>query len=314
MKKVLKLFKFFYLKAFVIIFRHLFFSLFKKINPKGFLLINIYDYKMMIPLQYDGIGKALYVYRSRELDHKWILDNELLTGNIVLDLGANIGYYAIMEAKKVGSFGKIYGIEPDPRNIEFLKKNINLNKIDNIFEFEQGAISNKNGKSEFILSSKTNLSALSNGENQNNFDSVNVQKYDFGEYLKNKKRIDLVRMDIEGHEIEVFDSLINFYKEFQNKLPRKIIFETHFNVYKKKKERVIEVLNKIFDIGYNIKYLSSPDEPKIQLHKHGYKPFKVINEFPFRRGIYKNIKHQDFINFITTTGGVRTVLLELNNH
>ena len=160
----------------------------------------------MIPLQYDGIGKALYVYRSRELDHKWILDNELLTGNIVLDLGANIGYYAIMEAKKVGSFGKIYGIEPDPRNIEFLKKNINLNKIDNIFEFEQGAISNKNGKSEFILSSKTNLSALSNGENQNNFDSVNVQKYDFGEYLKNKKRIDLVRMDIEGHEIEVFDS------------------------------------------------------------------------------------------------------------
>ena len=74
------------------------------------------------------------------------------------------------------------------------------------------------------------------------------------------------------------------------------------------------MLNKIFDIGYNIKYLSSPDEPKIQLHKHGYKPFKVINEFPFRRGIYKNIKHQDFINFITTTGGVRTVLLELNNH
>jgi len=310
-KKVLKLFKFFNLKAFVIIFRHLFFSLFKKINPKGFLLINIYDYKMMIPLQYDGIGKALYVYRSRELDHKWILDNELLTGNIVLDLGANIGYYAIMEAKKVGSFGKIYGIEPDPRNIEFLKRNINLNKIDNIFEFEQGAISNKSGKSEFILSSKTNLSALSNGENENSFDSVNVQKYDFGEYLKNKKRIDLVRMDIEGHEIEVFDSLINFYKEFQNKLPRKIIFETHFNVYKKKKEQVIEVLNKVFDIGYNIKYLSSPDEPKIQLHKLGYKPFKVINEFPFRRGIYKNIKHQDFINFVTTTGGVRTVLLEL---
>ncbi len=266
---------------------------------------------MMIPLQYDGIGKALYVYRSRELDHKWILDNELLTGNIVLDLGANIGYYAIMEAKKVGSFGKIYGIEPDPRNIEFLKRNINLNKIDNIFEFEQGAISNKSGKSEFILSSKTNLSALSNGENENSFDSVNVQKYDFGEYLKNKKRIDLVRMDIEGHEIEVFDSLINFYKEFQNKLPRKIIFETHFNVYKKKKEQVIEVLNKVFDIGYNIKYLSSPDEPKIQLHKLGYKPFKVINEFPFRRGIYKNIKHQDFINFVTTTGGVRTVLLEL---
>ena len=98
-------------------------------------------------MQYDGIGRALYVYRSRELDHKWILENELLPGNIVLDLGANIGYYAIMEAKKVGKSGKIYGIEPDPRNIEFLIKYINLNEIDEIFEFEQGAISYLNGNS-----------------------------------------------------------------------------------------------------------------------------------------------------------------------
>ena len=28
-------------------------------------------------MQYDGIGRALYVYRSRELDHKWMIDEEL---------------------------------------------------------------------------------------------------------------------------------------------------------------------------------------------------------------------------------------------
>ena len=75
-------------------------------------------------MQYDGIGRALYVFRSRELDHKWMLDNELSSGNVVLDLGANIGYYAIMEARKIGGTGKIYAIEPDPRNIELLQKNI----------------------------------------------------------------------------------------------------------------------------------------------------------------------------------------------
>lgn len=311
MKKIFKLFKFYRLNAFNIIFRHLFFTFYQKVKSKGSLLIHIYDYKMLIPMQYDGIGKALYVYRSRELDHKWMLDNELLPGNIVLDLGVNIGYYAIMEAKKVGRLGKIYGIEPDPRNIEFLKKNINLNNINHIFDFEQGAISNKDGKSEFILSSKTNLSAFGKEKNKNNSNSITVQKYDFGSFIKNKKRIDLVRMDIEGHEIEVFESLINFYNESQNHLPKKIIFETHFNVYKKNKEYVRETLSKIFDIGYKIKYLSSPDEPKIELKKSGYHPFKIIKEFPFHRGIYANIKHEDFINFITNTGGVRTVLLEL---
>ena len=313
MKKIIKLFEFYRLGAFNFIFRHLFFKFYQKINPKGSLLIDIYDYKMLIPMQHDGIGRALYVYRSRELDHKWMIDKELLPGNVVLDLGTNIGYYAIMEAKKIGRLGKIYGIEPDPRNIKFLEKNIELNNIKNIFDFSQGAISNKDGKAEFTLSSKTNLSAFGLEKSKNNLNSINVQRYDFGNYLKNKKRVDLVRMDIEGHEIEVFESLTNFYKEFQNHLPKKIIFETHFNVYKKNKEYVQDVLNKLFDIGYKIKYLSSPDELNGELKKSGYQPFKTIKEFPFERGIYQDIKHKDFINFVTTKGGVRTVLLELKH-
>ena len=311
MKKIIKLFQFYNLSAFKLIFRFFFFNFYQKINPKGSLLINIYNYKMLIPMQYDGIGRALYVYRSRELDHKWMIDNELLHGYTVLDLGANIGYYAIMEARKVGSLGKIYAIEPDPRNIEFLEKNIKLNHINDIFEFEQGAISNKNEKAEFILSSKTNLSSFDLEKDKNHSQSIEVKTYDLGSYLNNKKRVDLVRMDIEGHEIEVFDSLIKFSKKFQGHLPKKIIFETHFPIYKKKKEYVDQIFNDIFEVGYKVKYLSSSNEPKEAFKKMGYKPFKIIKDFPFHRGIYKNVDNYDFINLITNTGGVRTVLLEL---
>ena len=311
MKKIAKLFQFYHLRAFNFIFRFFYFYFYKKINPKGSLLINIYDYKMLIPMQYDGIGRALFVYGSRELDHKWMIDNELSPGNVVLDLGTNIGYYAIMEAKKVGRFGKIYAIEPDPRNIEFLEKNIKLNGINDIFDFEQGAISNKDKKAEFILSSKTNLSSFDLEKSKNNYNSITVQTYDLGTYLKNKKRVDLVRMDIEGHEIEVFDSLIKFSEGFRDHLPRKIIFETHFPIYKKKKEYVKKVLNQIFEVGYEIKYFSSSDEPKEEFKKRGHYPFKIIKDFPFHRGIYENVNHKDIINFITDTGGVRTVLLEL---
>ena len=120
-----------------------------------------------------------------------------------------------------------------------------------------------------------------------------------------------MKIDVEGHEIEVFDSLVKFSKEFANHLPHKIVFETHFPVYKKKREYVIETFNKLFETGYKIKYLSSTNEPKEAFKKKGYTPFKIIKDFPFNRGIYKNINHNDFINFITNTGGVRTVLLEL---
>ena len=138
-----------------------------------------------------------------------------------------------------------------------------------------------------------------------------VQTYDLGEYLKNKRRIDLIRMDIEGHEIEVFESLINFSYKYKYHLPKKIIFETHFPIYISKKEYVISIFNKLFNIGYFIKYFSSIDEPKEKFKRKGYSPLKIINDFPFQRGIYKNIDHKDFINFITNYGGIRTVLLEL---
>ena len=88
-----------------------------------------------------------------------------------------------------------------------------------------------------------------------------------------------MRMDIEGHEIEVFDSLIKFSKNFQNHLPKKIIFETHIGIYKKKIELVRETLNQLFDAGYTLKYLSSPNEPKEVLKKRGYSPFKIIKDF-----------------------------------
>ncbi len=312
MKKIIKLFQFFGFSAFNLILRYLYFYLYKYFNPKGSLIVNIYDYKLQIPLQYDGIGKALFIFKCRELDHKWIIDKELSLGNVVLDLGANIGYYAVMEAKKIGNQGKIYAIEPDPRNIEFLKKNISLNNMVNIFEFEQGAISNKAEKAEFILSSKTNLSSFENNKNLKNSETIKVQTYELGEYLKNKKRLDLIRMDIEGHEIEVFDSLINFSSKFKNLLPRKILFETHFPIYKNKKEFVLKTFIKLFNIGYKLKYISSIDEPKKIFLNKSYTPFKIIKDFPFHRGIYKDVDTEDFINFITVTGGVRTVLLELN--
>ena len=85
----------------------------------------------------------------------------------------------------------------------------------------------------------------------------------------------------------------------------------HIFQFIKKKEYVIEIFNKIFEIGYKIKYLSSSDEPKEPFKKLGYTPFKIIKDFPFHRGIYKNINHKDFINFINNTGGVRTVLIYL---
>lgn len=307
-KTLLKIVQFYRFYSLVILYRYCIFVVYKKINLEATLLAKVNDYKMQIPLKYDGIGRRLYVYRERELDHRWMMKNEISPGNIILDLGANIGHYLIMESKLIGKTGKIYAIEPDPRNIEFLKKNIKLNTIDNIANIRQVAISNKKGIAKFNLSSKTNLSSLVYKENNKNF--INVELLDFGTYLKDIDRIDLVRMDIEGHELEVFDSLVKHFYKMPNHMPKKIIFETHLAVYKENVIFARKVLNQILEIGYKIKYLSSPNVSTTTLHKLGYSPIKTINDCPLVRGIYDNIETNHALDCMVSSGGIRTILLE----
>ena len=48
-------------------------------------------------------------------------------GSRIFDIGANIGYYAVMEALMVGKEGEVIAIEPSPSNVRLLERNVALN-------------------------------------------------------------------------------------------------------------------------------------------------------------------------------------------
>lgn len=64
---------------------------------------------------------------------------EVKKGNVVLDIGANIGYYTLIFAKLVGEDGKVFAFEPDPTNFALLKKNVEMNGYKNVM-FVQKAV------------------------------------------------------------------------------------------------------------------------------------------------------------------------------
>ncbi|MCG2725697.1 MAG: FkbM family methyltransferase [Elusimicrobia bacterium] len=72
-------------------------------------------------------------------------------GDIVLDLGAHIGYYTLIFAKLVGNEGKVIAFEPSPNNFALLKKNIGINGYKNVI-LKQKAVSNKNENIKLYLS------------------------------------------------------------------------------------------------------------------------------------------------------------------
>jgi hypothetical protein len=160
------------------IFRNVHFWFFRqKGNP-----INVLNYKLNIPKDdVTGAIKDLSHFGKREFKStdyyiEYLKSHENL---YVFDIGANIGYYAIMAA----SFGhKVLAIEPESKNYKYLKENIELNKYDS-------------------LSNKSNLHSLSRiqGDEIETVKSITLDNV----VVKYSMIPDCVRMDVEGHEYNI---------------------------------------------------------------------------------------------------------------
>ena len=76
---------------------------------------------MFLNLKDRGLSRTLLLFGDWEIDHKLILEKVLKKNMNIFDIGAIIGYYALMQWKLVGHNAIITAIEPLPDNIKFLK-------------------------------------------------------------------------------------------------------------------------------------------------------------------------------------------------
>src|SRR5215471_10782016 len=81
--------------------------------------------------------------------------NYVTKGDVVYDIGANIGYISLSLAKRVGSKGQVFAFEPIPQNFDRLRKNIEINNINNV-QLLKVAASDRTG--EAVMRATDNLS------------------------------------------------------------------------------------------------------------------------------------------------------------
>lgn len=142
---------------------------------------------------------CLSIYGIWEAFETELVKKEIKKGDIVLDIGANIGYYTLIFAKLVSEEGKVYAFEPDPNNFALLKKNVEINGYKNVV-LVQKAVSNKTGNLRLYLS-KDNLAdhRIYNSHDERRFVEIEAVRLD--DFFKNYNgKIDFIKMDIEGSE------------------------------------------------------------------------------------------------------------------
>lgn len=135
--------------------------------------------------------------------------------NCILDIGANTGIYSLVAAS-INSEAEVFAFEPVKRTAALFKTNVALNPSLNIKLFEL-AVSNNNGTATFYdlptssqYSASLNEDMLASFSNRISYD-VSVIKLDDLEELKNKK-IDLIKLDVEMHEPEAIEGMIEIIK------------------------------------------------------------------------------------------------------
>ncbi len=139
------------------------------------------------------IGQRVALEKYEPYETKLIL-RQLKPNQVVIDVGANIGYYTILIADKVK---KVYALEPDKTNFEILKKNIQENDLKNVVAIKAAAGSKK-GKLN-LYKSKENLGDHRLYGNDVEVEKVKIIKLD--ELVREK--VDLIKIDTQGWEPEV---------------------------------------------------------------------------------------------------------------
>lgn len=205
----------------------------KKCNSGIFCYVNAEDHIQKIILWTGEYEKEVYDFAKK------VLTNE----DIVLDIGANIGYHSIHFASLVPN-GKVYCFEPNALLNPLIEKNFKLNGFTN-FEIENKAVSNKNEVSSFFISnsSNTGLSILTNEISQSN---IEVKTIYLDDYFKTQK-IHLIKIDIEGAEL---NALKGMKQLLQTQSPYIIIelIEEQLNKFNSTCSEVYEFL---LALGYN---------------------------------------------------------------
>jgi FkbM family methyltransferase len=176
-------------------------------------------------------------------------------GDIVWDVGGNIGYYALIMAKLVRERGKVVVFEPTPDCVEELLSNIRLNELGNVF-VEQIALGDVDGVLEMEVAntpmSRTNrlrFNALAD-DRQQNVMKVRVMPGDLFCDRSGGEVPNIIKVDVEGAEEEVLLGLRRILSE-----PRchTVICEVHFGILEArgKQDAPVRILSFLKSLGFS---------------------------------------------------------------
>lgn len=201
---------------------------FISINEKDFFKFNK-DTLISMPTNCNN-PKEVIVNDIREI----LVDNiyeykfcKLEKGDVVFDCGANVGIFSLYAQTKIGPEGTVVAVEPVPFIMEVLKNNLTKTQITTGVIFIDKPLSNDMccRKMKMVPNCFTMCRLYENGENINeDYFEVNSDTIDHVVQTLGLSRVDFIKMDIEGEEL---NALLGAQKTLMKYKPKLAISAYH---------------------------------------------------------------------------------------
>lgn len=185
-----------------------------------YVLADVHDFRMWLDTTDPGISQTLLTFGFHEYTSSNAFRRELrrlaeeVDRPVALEIGANIGYFGLLEASTLGPEAHVYAVEPTPENADLLERNVRTNGFEDRMTVERCAVGTESGPATLFLSDLSNqhsVRATGGDGRQEADDSVSVPMLTARDLLARfdlpPESVNVLRMDLEGYESVVLDQL-----------------------------------------------------------------------------------------------------------
>ena len=210
--------------------------------------------RMKLDLRDAGISRELFLTGVHEVHSTQQFKEEMKPGMVLLEIGGNIGYFALLGARRVRPGGRVLALEPSPANVKSLEENTKLNGLEDVVKIYPFAAGRQSGILPFYVVSKSNLCGFVNREGPGIklLEEVPVRLVSVDQVVEQEAvQVDYFRMDVEGFETEVIEGMTGTLSG--QHAPSGGFIEVHSELLNRKGISARSFIERMYELGYEIK-------------------------------------------------------------
>ncbi|HLI74795.1 MAG TPA: FkbM family methyltransferase [Acidimicrobiales bacterium] len=218
---------------------------------------------LLVDTRESVLAPALLLFGVWEPSVTAWFQSALKEGQTFVDIGANIGYYSVLGGRLTGPSGRVVAIEAHPRMVALLRRNKVVNGLGNMTIWEKAAWAGDT-KLEFHVRSdfaaNSSVGAMSRAALDDLGDTEDVMEVDgiaVDELVADLDRVDLVKVDVEGAEVQVMKGLL---RTFARNPGMTLMFEWSPGQLRMVGDDPDELLDILEGLGFRFRMLESPME------------------------------------------------------